>query len=51
MLSTEPIYLNSVTLFFCYEPLYMSLYGVVADYSWSGLIKKTPRPINYLPCP
>ena len=23
----------------------MSLYGVVADYSWNGYIKKTPRPL------
>jgi hypothetical protein len=36
MLSTEPIYLNIDTLFFRYEPLCMSLYGVVADYLWSG---------------
>jgi len=36
MLSTEPIYLNIGTLFFCYESLCMSLYGVVADYLWSG---------------
>jgi hypothetical protein len=28
--------LNGDKLFFRYEPLCMSLYGAVADYSWSG---------------
>jgi len=36
MLPAQIIYLNIDTLFFRYEPLCMSLYGVVADYSWSG---------------
>jgi hypothetical protein len=26
----------------------MSLYGVVADYSWSDYIKKTPRHLKHL---
>ena len=36
MLSSQVIYLNFEPLFFRYEPFCMSLYGVVADYSWSG---------------
>ena len=48
MLSTRPIYLNIDTLFFRYESLCMSLYGVVADYSWSGFIKKHSSSINLI---
>jgi len=48
MLSTLSIYLNIDILLFLYEPLCMSLYDAVADYSWSGYIKRTPRLLNYL---
>ena len=35
-------------LFFPYEPLCMSSYDAVADYSWSGKIKKTLRSLSQL---